>query len=230
MLNLEFTAEDAGILEISTFMEVDLRDSGVDTMNLPMELRETSGLVRGGLDVPRDVAGQLICAHRVFQRRAGRFSAGGAVDADAFTGAVGGEDVAGGFTAAALRWTAMVRQVGRRVHRPSPPGTPHRMRNAGRQGERGQRWWGWAVPSTITEHSSGPPPVRTRRRTRRRAQAQQSPVGSATRRSRRTQTLSPRTSRSSSAHTKRAMPMKPLTLKNARLRRERSCGRTMECS
>ena len=46
----------------------------------------------------------------------------------------------------------------------------------------------------------------------------------------RVQTVRPRTSRSSRAHTKRAMPMKPLTLKNARLSRDRSCGRTIRCS
>ncbi len=40
----------------------------------------------------------------------------------------------------------------------------------------------------------------------------------------------PRTRRSSRAHTNRAMPMKPLTEKKARLSRDRSCGRTMECS
>ncbi|WP_338898143.1 Imm10 family immunity protein [Streptomyces sp. TG1A-60] len=40
MLDLEFTAEDAEILEISAVVEVDLRDSGVDITNLSMKLRE----------------------------------------------------------------------------------------------------------------------------------------------------------------------------------------------
>ncbi|MCP2331294.1 Immunity protein 10 [Actinoalloteichus cyanogriseus DSM 43889] len=40
MLDLEFTAEDADILEISTVVEVDLRDSRVDITNLSMKLRE----------------------------------------------------------------------------------------------------------------------------------------------------------------------------------------------
>lgn len=40
MLDLEFTAEDAEILEISAVVEVDLRDSGVDITNLSMKLSE----------------------------------------------------------------------------------------------------------------------------------------------------------------------------------------------
>ncbi|MCP2331289.1 Imm10 family immunity protein [Actinoalloteichus caeruleus] len=40
MLDLEFTTEDANILETSTVVEVDLRDSGVDVTNLSMKLRE----------------------------------------------------------------------------------------------------------------------------------------------------------------------------------------------
>ncbi|MFF8814733.1 Imm10 family immunity protein [Streptomyces pactum] len=40
MLDLEFTDEDAELLEISAVVEVDLRDSGVDITNLSMKLRE----------------------------------------------------------------------------------------------------------------------------------------------------------------------------------------------
>ncbi|MFF4583615.1 Imm10 family immunity protein [Streptomyces sp. NPDC001373] len=40
MLDLEFAAEDAEILDISTVVEVDLRDSGVDIANLSMKLSE----------------------------------------------------------------------------------------------------------------------------------------------------------------------------------------------
>lgn len=43
-------------------------------------------------------------------------------------------------------------------------------------------------------------------------------------------TVSPRTSRSSSAHANSAIPMNPLTEKNARFSRDRSCGRTTRCS
>ncbi len=40
LLALEFTAEDAEILEISTVVEVDLRDSGVDMANLSSKLSD----------------------------------------------------------------------------------------------------------------------------------------------------------------------------------------------
>ncbi|MFI6057858.1 Imm10 family immunity protein [Streptomyces sp. NPDC051286] len=40
LLSLEFTAEDAEILEISALVEVDLRDSGVDITNLSTKLSE----------------------------------------------------------------------------------------------------------------------------------------------------------------------------------------------
>ncbi|MFF2045092.1 hypothetical protein ACFVVX_32225 [Kitasatospora sp. NPDC058170] len=40
LLTFEFTAEDAEILEISTPVVVDFRDSGVDSVNLARKLRE----------------------------------------------------------------------------------------------------------------------------------------------------------------------------------------------
>lgn len=40
LLALEFTAEDAEIFEISALVEVDLRDSGVDSTNLSTKLSE----------------------------------------------------------------------------------------------------------------------------------------------------------------------------------------------